>query len=68
LTGAGGMLLAGAQAVPQPNVPTQRYQITSWVAGSNEHGAYVLDTHTGQVRAIHRTHGAAESVDMRWER
>lgn len=66
--GAGGMLLVGAQAVPQPNVPSQRYQITSWVGDNNAHGAYVLDTHTGEVRSIDRNHGAAGTIQMQWEK
>ena len=66
--GVGGTLLVAADAAPPQ--PGQRYQITSFAAapgqGGAQHGAYVLDTVTGQVRWIDSL-GVVRPADMHWD-
>ena len=46
---------AAAPAAPMPVAGAPRYQIRTWASsnqGSGAHGAYVLDTYTGDVREL----------------
>jgi len=63
--GAAAMLVLGAPwkqipAIGQPaaGAQGQRYELRTWATAnqySREHGAYVIDTYTGDVRSISET-------------
>jgi hypothetical protein len=53
------LMLGGDKPQTQPATPLPRYQISSWSfaqrdqqMGGQDHGAYRIDTHTGEVTAI----------------